>query len=214
MKLINMLRADDAHWESFVGHCFENPAGYLRFAAYKDGQFAMEEHGGPDNFIGFVGTPEQVAKRYAFAGSLRENFFDMDYIMPPLTEEEIEVGQPTDGDLISRSELLDAIRKHFPCGYQSLSEDCKLAYDAIMNYSLLVDGDLVSREGLLNAISFGYDLAYLGEDLQFFQDAIVGIPAASVGKVDDLISRATTTSEQSKETADRPNMLRDGIEIG
>lgn len=35
-----------------------------------------------------------------------------------------------------------------------------------------------------------------------------------VQNIDSLISRATTISEQSNETANRPNMSRDGIEIG
>lgn len=94
-------------------------------------------------------------------------------------------------EVISRKGLLAEIQAHFGCDSQGLDEDCRSVWSVIENYDLQ-SGDLISRNDLLNAVQdvVGCDLAYYGRDLQFFQDAIVGVPAASKGNLDALISDA------------------------
>lgn len=110
-------------------------------------------------------------------------------------------------ELISRKALMEDIEAYFGCSRNGIDEDCRKVWSIIANYNLQ-DGDLVSREGLLSAVldEFGCDLAYYGRDLQFFQDAIVGIPAASKGKVDELIADASQRSVQQGDEKKSPKL--------
>lgn len=94
-------------------------------------------------------------------------------------------------EMISRKALMEDIEAYFGCSRNGVDENCRKVWNIIANYNLQ-DGDLVSREGMLDAVldEFGCDLAYYGRDLQFFQDAIVGVPAASANRLDDLICNA------------------------
>lgn len=81
----------EQHWKSYVGHIIENPAAYLEFVDYKDGKFTVEHHGGPDSFMADIGTPEEIAQIYHFAGEFKKNYFDMDYIMSPVLDNAMEI---------------------------------------------------------------------------------------------------------------------------
>lgn len=119
-------------------------------------------------------------------------------------------------ELIRRSDLMDAVLAHFDGRWEAVDDDCRKVWNVIVNYDLH-SGDLVNREGLLNAVldEFGCDLAYYGRDLQFFQDAIIGIPAASANRLDDLICNAESqkfgvseknSSLQSERRAERESI--------
>lgn len=118
-------------------------------------------------------------------------------------------------ELISRKFLLGEIQEYFErkgaTWVGELDEDCKRTWEIVEHFRQ-EDGDLVSREGLLDAVlsEFGCDLAYFGRDLQFFQDAIMGIPAVSEVKVDTLISDAVNRSE----TENKGEVAKTNVDFG
>lgn len=134
-----------------------------------------------------------------------------------VAEDVYDIDAPTEikkeDEMISREAVMGDILAYFGRNnrtWDSLSEDCKRAWNVIEGYASS-DGDLVSREGLLDAVldQFGCDLAYLGADLQFMQEAIQCIPAASDNLVVELISDAKSRS--GARNADTPSKGNDDL---
>ena len=70
-----------AHYSSFVGLVVTSPASSLHFAAYDSDAniFTVLEQGGPNDYMQYKGTPEEVAQTFHFSGNLKEVFFDLRY---------------------------------------------------------------------------------------------------------------------------------------
>lgn len=149
-------------------------------------------------------------------------------ILPDITEDDlteenyrdwIEMDfKPVGDEMISRKFLLGEIQEYFERkGAEwvgDLDEDCKRAWGIVQNFRQ-EDGDLVSRDRLVDALqcAFGCDLAYLGRDLQFFQDAIVGVPAASKGDLDALISDAERKCSAENKGLDNGKLTLDNGQL-
>lgn len=70
-----------AHYSSFVGLEVMSLASSLHFAAYDPATnvFTVLEQGGPNDYMRYKGTPEEIAQAFHFSGKLREVFFDLRY---------------------------------------------------------------------------------------------------------------------------------------
>lgn len=70
-----------AHYTSFVGLELRSPASSLHFAAYDPAAniLTVLEQGGPNDYMQFKGTPEEIAQTFHFSGKLKKVFFDLRY---------------------------------------------------------------------------------------------------------------------------------------
>ena len=70
-----------AHYSSFVGLELISMASSLHFAAYDPAAniFTVLEQGGPNDYMQYQGTPEEIAQAFHFSGKLKEAFFDLRY---------------------------------------------------------------------------------------------------------------------------------------
>lgn len=70
-----------AHYTSFVGLELRSPASSLHFAAYDPAAniLTVLEQGGPNDYMQFKGTPEEIAQTFQFSGKLKKVFFDLRY---------------------------------------------------------------------------------------------------------------------------------------
>ena len=71
----------EAHYSSFVGLEVISLASSLHFAGYAPAEniFTVLEQGGPNDYMQFKGTPEEIAQIFHFSGKLKEVFFDLRY---------------------------------------------------------------------------------------------------------------------------------------
>lgn len=70
-----------AHYSSFVGLELISMASSLHFAAYDPAAniFTVLEQGGPNDYMQYKGTPEEIAQTFHFSGKLKKVFFDLQY---------------------------------------------------------------------------------------------------------------------------------------
>ena len=56
-------------------------ASSLHFAAYDPAAniFTVLEQGGPNDYMQYKGTPEEIAQTFHFSGKLKKVFFDLQY---------------------------------------------------------------------------------------------------------------------------------------
>ena len=80
-QAVNGVADAAAHYSSFVGLELRSPASSLHFAAYDPTAniLTVLEQGGPNDYMQFKGTPEEIAQTFHFSGKLKKVFFDLRY---------------------------------------------------------------------------------------------------------------------------------------
>lgn len=80
-QAVNGVADTAAHYSSFVGLELRSPASSLHFAAYDPAVniLTVLEQGGPNDYMQFKGTPEEIAQTFHFRGKLKKVFFDLRY---------------------------------------------------------------------------------------------------------------------------------------